>query len=25
VHQGRKPPFVVNPEVLDHPRARGLC
>jgi D-3-phosphoglycerate dehydrogenase len=25
VQQGRRPPFVVNPEVLDHPRARGLC
>jgi phosphoglycerate dehydrogenase-like enzyme len=25
IQQGRRPPFVVNPEVLDHPRARGLC
>jgi phosphoglycerate dehydrogenase-like enzyme len=25
VQQGRRPPFIVNPEVLDHPRLRGLC
>jgi phosphoglycerate dehydrogenase-like enzyme len=25
VQQGRRPPFIVNPEVLDHPRVRGLC
>ena len=25
IQQGRRPPFIVNPEVLDHPRARGLC